>query len=357
MDAQHYLIFTLSSSRYGITASAVQELFFLPEITLIAEAPSDIIGVINLRNEILPVVDLHRRLGRRSPAYKTTDSIIVLQTASQRIGILVSQVEEVQAISHSQLDPVSTGWGQGRSTLPAYQQFILGIAKLEDGIVTLLNPESLTQSVDYLPPAIANSEATLFHSSTSEIEEFDRSDRANLFRHFSPEAQLLLRQRADNLRQTTQAEDASGRTPLAVVGMGGEYFGLNLEVVHEFSDVSKVTPVPCCPAHIIGNMNLRGEIVTLVDIRHLINLSVAGENRQKKVIIVRQEQLVAGITVDDIFDVIYVQSSQLTTAPVAIHSASDEYLQGVASYQNKMMSVINLPRILSSGVLAVNEEV
>ncbi|HEY9662992.1 MAG TPA: chemotaxis protein CheW, partial [Allocoleopsis sp.] len=77
----------------------------------------------------------------------------------------------------------------------------------------------------------------------------------------------------------------------------------------------------------------------------------------RKAIIVRQEQLVAGITVDEIFDVTYVHPSQLNAAPVAVHSVSDEYLQGVASYQEKMMSVINLPKVLHSGALVVNEEV
>lgn len=359
MIEQPYLIFTLSQAKYGIEAAVVQELFFLPKITPIPEAPVGIMGVINLRNEVLPIIDLHQWLGRRSPVYKLSDSIIVVQTEQQRVGILVNQVCEVQPIDLSQVDRITTHWeqrGQSDRQLESHTfrpSPILGIAKLGEVIVTLLDPVGLTQSVAQTSTAWRED-----GSPSSSLPVCDRShDADQAFAHFSIEAQAVLQQRAESLRQSVETQESAGLLPLAVVGLDGEYFGLGLESVHEFADISSITPIPCCPSHIVGNMNLRGEIITLVDIRRLINLSSQRGAKGRKAIIVRQEQLVAGITVDEIFDVTYVHPSQLSAAPVAVHSVSDEYLQGVASYQEKMMSVINLPKVLHSGALVVNEEV
>jgi purine-binding chemotaxis protein CheW len=177
----------------------------------------------------------------------------------------------------------------------------------------------------------------------------------SLFAHLSTDEQQILRSRSESLRQAVDTQDTVG-VPITVIRLAGEYFGLSLETVHEFTDIRKVTPVPCCPPHILGNMNLRGEIVTLVDISQAVNLLIDSSNFRRKAIVVRMDDVVAGIAVDEIVDVIHLDLTQISTVPVAIHSASDEYLQGVASYQDKMIGIINLSKILSSGVLVVNED-
>ncbi|MBG1259194.1 chemotaxis protein CheW [Nostoc commune] len=67
-------------------ATAVQELFFLPEVTAIAVTSGTILGVINLRGKFLPVMDLYRRLEQACPPFQLTDSMIVLEWQTQRAG-------------------------------------------------------------------------------------------------------------------------------------------------------------------------------------------------------------------------------------------------------------------------------
>lgn len=370
MDYQPYLVFELSGSRYGIVAAAVQELFFLPEITPIAEVPPYITGVLNLRGEILPVMDLHRRIGRPSPPYQLSDSVIVLQTQACRLGIIVTQVLDVQAIA---VDHITAGAVYSHGQTASAAQFVAGVTRVEDTIVTLLNPEQLVQAAtlvfdhyqefnDYPLDNSTGAEASwvsephLNGNGTTGRPPVQPKTNA-LFAHLSPVERQVLRSRADNVRQALTSTDATEQVALAVMGLGDEYFGLGLETVYEFTDIPRVTPVPCCPPHIVGNMNLRGEIVTLVDIRNVINLPTTTSPTFKKAIVVRSEQLVAGIAVDHIFDVMYVHPSQIAPAPVAMRSLGDEYLQGVASYRDKLMSIINLPKLLNSGALVVCEEV
>ena len=141
------------------------------------------------------------------------------------------------------------------------------------------------------------------------------------------------------------------------MGLQGEFFALGLEVIHEFTDVDNVTPIPCCPPHIVGNLNLRGEILTLVDISGILNLPLERSEQSHKAIVARSEELVAGITVDEVFDVIYLRPADISPIPAAVHALNDEYIRGIAPYQNKQMSILDLPKLLTSSELVVDEVV
>ncbi|WP_414513416.1 chemotaxis protein CheW [Nostoc sp. PCC 9305] len=354
MSHESYLMFKLNHSRYGIPATAVQELFFLPEVTAIAETPSTILGVINLRGKFLPVMDLYHRLEQARPPFQLTDSMIVLEWQTQRIGIIVNQVDSVQAIAPDRIAANVCD----RSKEGLQDRLVTGIANVEEGIVTLLNPELLVQhafieTVFNLNSDFNNNSSvndTLKHSSDSALNQ-------GLYDRFDSQERQILQERTEALRCLVDDEDSASLLPLAVVGLGGEYFGFGLETVHEFTDIHKITPIPCCPPHIVGNINLRGEIVTLININNVVDLPINGVRLHQQAVVVRLDRRVAGIAVDDIFDVTYIHPSQMTTAPIALHSAKDDYLQGVAPYRDRMMSIINLSKLLTSEVLVVNEEV
>jgi len=350
MEFQPYLIFSLGTSLYGVDALAVQEIFFLPELIPIVEAPQDIVGMINLRGEILPVMDLNRRLGQPHQEYSLTDSIIVLEKQGLRIGIAVKQVDEVRNID---INDIKTDLSYGRNSRnqptersTTHQYFLAGVAKLEDNLILLLDCDRLLQDSAPVSDLVADS--------TTDSHKAANSD---LFSHTTPEERAIFRERAKNLILSTETQDFAGLIPLAVIGLNGEYFGLDLKNVREFTDIRKVTPIPCCPPHIVGNMNLRGEIVTLFDIRHALNLEPKNASNFSKAMVIKIDELVAGITVDEVLDVMYVNPSEIKSVPTAIHGFADEYLRGTAPYREKMMGILDLPEILTTGQMDVNEEI
>jgi purine-binding chemotaxis protein CheW len=353
MDEQFFLVFELGQTLYGLPAEIVQELLFLPELTPIPEALSEVVGVLNLRGVVLPVIDLSQRLGKRRMRYSLSDSLIVVEHHERRLGVIVNQIHDVKAIASNQMATATAihDLADSRS-----DRLTGSIAHLDSGMITLLNPQSLLQLSLTMPPVPP--------AAVEPSMEPSGEPQDNPFHHFSPEDREILKQRAKNLSVSLEEKDAAGLIPFAVVGLGNEIFGMGLEAVYEFIDVQKITPIPCCPPHIVGNTNLRGEVITLIDIRNAIDLidshDSAAENYQKKhgkkAIVARLDGVVAGITVDDIFDVLYLDAGQMMNAPVAIHSISDEYLQGIIPYKDRMMSIINLPRLLHSGELVVDEE-
>ncbi|MEG4860786.1 chemotaxis protein CheW [Microcoleus sp. K1-B6] len=376
METKPYLIFEQNGFLCGIEACYVREIFFLPELTAIAEAPQDIVGAIDLRGEILPVMDLNLRFGYVWQEYSVTDSTIVIEWQESKVGIIVNQVREVKELSE---EAITLQLSYGRENSEASHYFVAGLARSEADIIMLLNLDHL---IRYSPekseeswPVSANNAGSEAAAGEAETENLPGQISSKLLgknpknlsnRHVfcpqaTPEEKAIFQSRANHLRRRGEGEnDAAINMSLAVLVLNGEYFGIHLDLVREFTDISQVTPVPCTPDRIVGNINLRGEIVTLIDIRSVLNMSLnmsETANYLSKAIVVEVADLVAGIVVDEILDIIYLNVSEIAAVPAALHSANREYLRGTAIYGEKMMAILNLQKLLTKGGVVVDEEV
>lgn len=362
MNDRNYLIFNLRDVRYGIDASIVKEIFLLPELISIAEAPKDIVGILDLRGTITPIMHLDLRLGNPMQECKIGDSVIVLAWEEIQIGVIVNAVREVKTIDSSFIDK-SIDYGRKQDINPV---FIAGVAKIDEEVAVLLDREALIREPDAVEPLIGETNQSSDLSET-EFLDGDRNKKtikivSNFYDLCCPNAtseeRAIFRLRAKNLKQanTEAISDVTGYKPVAVIGLSGEYFGIDLELVREFINVRSFTPIPCCPPHIIGNMNLRGEIVTLVDIRGTLNLAVSPLKTGTKAIVINVDDIVAGLPVDEVLDVTYLNPLKIASVPIAADSGSSAYLKGTASYADKMMSVIDLSRLLNKGGLIVDEK-
>ncbi len=360
MTAKHYLLFSLNDSLYGIDVLAVQEIFLVPDVTPIVETPEDIVGIINLRGDILPVMDLARRLGARSQDYDLNHSIIVSVWQHIRLGIIVDRVHRVEQIPTR---AITVDLDYGRKSAP-HDRFLAGIAQCSDAIVMLLKQQPLIQDVaaiEMLPDGttLQSSAAAIANQNANTTPDPEHSPKTQLkfWPDATPQERQILRQRARNLMLAIEEETATELIPVAVVGLNGEYFSLDLRLVREFTTIRKVTPVPCCPAHIVGNMNLRGEIITLVDIRGALNLPLASSQLATKAMVIAVNDLIAGVAVDEVFDVTYLNPAEVAPVPATVHAVSQDYLQGTIPYQNQMMGILDLPKIFAKGDLVVEENV
>ena len=168
---------------------------------------------------------------------------------------------------------------------------------------------------------------------------------------------IVFRERADNLRQLVNDDSSTQLKPLAVIGLNNEYFGIDLKLIQEFTTIRNVAPIPCCPSHIVGNMNLRGEILTLIDISSALNIPLAKTHDGIKAIVVNVENLIAGFLVDEVFDVMYLHPSDVISLPIAANSNNQGYLRGTVAYAGNMLTILDLYKLLTNNLLVVNEEI
>ncbi len=132
---KEYLAFRLGDEEYGIDILAVQEIRGYDPVTRIAGAPPFIKGVINLRGEIVPIVDLRIKLALESVTYDAFTVVIVLNIDARVVGLVVDGVSDVLALTPECIRPapelgacVDTGYIVGLGALDGRMLILLDIA-------------------------------------------------------------------------------------------------------------------------------------------------------------------------------------------------------------------------------------
>lgn len=135
-----YLTFTLGGEVYGIEILKVQEIRSYEQATKIANTPDFIKGVINLRGNIVPIIDLRMRFNLSSVEYNEFTVVIVLNLGKRIIGIVVDSVSDVLALTSAQISPVPD------LVASIDTKYLLGLATVEQQMLILLNIEQMMTS-------------------------------------------------------------------------------------------------------------------------------------------------------------------------------------------------------------------
>lgn len=133
---QQVVIFALAESSYAIDIAAVREIIRPQPITVVPQAPPHVVGVINLRSAVVPILDLRRRCGLAAGAETRTTRIVVVQVGEQSVGLIVDAVSEVTTIPCGVIEPVAA---VVRGEVE--QRLLRGVARLDERLVMLLDLE------------------------------------------------------------------------------------------------------------------------------------------------------------------------------------------------------------------------
>jgi len=128
--------FRLAGEEYGVEITKVQEIILLGEITRLPETPPYVKGLINLRNRVIPVVDLRLRFGLPEQASSDETRIVVVNVAGRTVGIIVDAVSEVLRISREEISPPPAVAGLGR-------EYLSGLVKRDQGLLILLDIDKI----------------------------------------------------------------------------------------------------------------------------------------------------------------------------------------------------------------------
>ncbi len=131
--SQQLVVFSLGSEEYALPIGSVHEIIRFTEPRTVASEAAWIRGVIGLRGKIIPIFDLAARMELEIAAESEAGKIVIVESGTGQVGIMVDEVEEVLTVSSDQLEDVPS----------ANTDSIEAIAKIEDRLVILLNPEGL----------------------------------------------------------------------------------------------------------------------------------------------------------------------------------------------------------------------
>ncbi|MFT7560751.1 MAG: purine-binding chemotaxis protein CheW [Flavobacteriales bacterium] len=129
--------------------------------------------------------------------------------------------------------------------------------------------------------------------------------------------------------------------------LAGETYGVNVMQVQEVLRYTEIAGVPGAPSYVLGIVNLRGNVVTVIDARFRFGLDSGEITDNTRIVILEADSHVIGILVDSVAEVVYLRQSEVETAPNVGNEDSARFIQGVCHKNNELLILIELDKLLT----------
>ena len=139
IQKEQYMTFKCSDEIYGISIKYVNEIIGLSQITKVPETQDYLIGLINLRGKIIPVIDVRIRFGKEPLEYNDRTCVIVIDVKSTVIGLIVDAIDEVAAFAENEITPPPSVSDLAMQA----KKYVFGIGRVNGEVKLLLDPDKL----------------------------------------------------------------------------------------------------------------------------------------------------------------------------------------------------------------------
>jgi purine-binding chemotaxis protein CheW len=312
-DELQLVSFTVAGEEYAISIEDVQEIVQVPEhIIHVPHADSHVLGVMTLRNRLLPLVSLRRMFGLPFQEADEHSRIVVISVGNAAVGVVMDTVNEVLRVSKDFVDPIPHMLTRGTD-----MSEISEICRLDDGkrLVSIISAD-------------------------------------NMFRHNAVREAL-------NSIEKIQDDDAMGDASksaieddeqMVVFRLGKEEFGVPIACVQEIVRVpEELTHIPRAPAFVEGVINLRGAVLPVVDQRRRLGLPQIERTEQQRIMVFLFDGVRTGFIVDSVAEVLKVPKSSIEPAP-NLSSSQLKLIARVANLeqQKRLILLIEPSRLLET---------
>lgn len=126
-----------------------------------------------------------------------------------------------------------------------------------------------------------------------------------------------------------------------------ETYGINVMQVQEVLPMTEIAPVPGAPEFVMGIINLRGNVVTVIDTRMRFGLPPREAGENNRIVVIEAQEQIAGIMVDSVAEVTNVRENDIDTAPNVGNEDSSRYIYGVVSRPSDLLILVDVNRLLT----------
>lgn len=126
-----------------------------------------------------------------------------------------------------------------------------------------------------------------------------------------------------------------------------EKYGVNVMLVREVLKNTELAPVPGSPPFVLGIINLRGNVVTVVDTRKRFGLPLKEADEATRIVVIEMGEQVLGMMVDSVAEVVTLGESEIEYAPNVGNDESAKYIQGVSNHGDELLILIDMDKLFS----------
>tara|TARA_Y100000817_G_C16773446_1_gene507193 strand:+ start:15 stop:545 length:531 start_codon:yes stop_codon:yes gene_type:complete len=154
----------------------------------------------------------------------------------------------------------------------------------------------------------------------------------------------------DNLGRLVAADMEENTERYLEFSLGEEVYAMPLLKVREVIAMPETTPVPFTPDHFLGIMNLRGQVISVIDLRDKLkiktNVKIEDEESEIAVIIIDLDPIFLGVVVDSVNSVLTVETGNVNPTPQIESSRNADYITGVYRKNNNLILLLDVARVL-----------
>ena len=144
---------------------------------------------------------------------------------------------------------------------------------------------------------------------------------------------------------------ANAGRELHIVGfeVGRETYGVPITSLHEIVRVPEITAVPDAPAYMEGVINLRGKIVSVIDLRKRLGEKKVTSTRKNRILVVEHRGRLAGLIVDSATEVLKIPASDVEPSPANLQEGRQNCVTGLGKYKGRLIVLLDMTRVLDLG--------
>jgi len=298
--------FQLGNEEFGLEIESVREIIRYPEIVKVPNVSPYIKGLISLRDTLMPIIDMRIKLNMGNEEVTNSTRVVVVDLGGILVGLIVDKVYEVTRV------PKDTIFAPPQAIGSEAGERLKGIARLDGGkrIIMLMDLQDIISSED--------------------LKQLDQKEDINAFE-----------EKEDNYVEEMDEEQ------MVVFRLAGEQFGVRITQVQEINRLSKITKVPRAPGYVEGVVNLRGDVIPVIDLRKRFELERKEYTEFTRIIVSDINKKKVGLIVDEVLEVLRVPCKLLEDTPDILQDKQvQNFMDGIANLEKRMIMMLNLENIL-----------
>jgi purine-binding chemotaxis protein CheW len=304
INTNQYLSFTLTEQKYCLHILNTKEILDYSQPTVLPNNPSYVAGVINLRGESLPIIKLAQLLNKEHQVVKSACIIVLemqLKNENKRVGIIVDKVNNTVDISDEQIRELPT--------LGSDQGFLNGVTTKDNEDLIVIDNEKLIASFN-----IQSNDTTSDEVESSDVEKFTSIQYLTFLLH-------------------------------------DDVYCMDVMRTKEIIDYSQPVVVPFSPSYIAGVLNLRGNILPIINLHNRFKLSPFQKCRTSSIVVfdvnISGIQMEIGIIVDKVQDTIWADERYYIDVPEFGTQIPADFITSIIKKNNALSFILNFESILN----------
>lgn len=329
-----YLHFKLGDSKYAINIQQIVEIIKIPHLDYPQKLPNNIVGLLNYNNFTINILDLRFYLDIQVTPYSISNQLLIVKTDEAIFGLLINNVEDIINLEQSKVEyfPFSED-----------DKIIEFLYKEESETISIIN---LSAVENILKKGVSSKELDI-----PSLFPQDDSSRYKMLQRT-----LALAEKSKlNLVTNIFSQDK-----FISFSLNGNIYCINLEYVKEFLKNSSITKIPCSPDYIDGVITLRGDFITIVNLKNFFNLShdiyppASAEEEKSQIIVIETDEYKIGFLVDEIFRIIEIPEELISQNS---NGQLNKFILSEVVLEDKFYTILNMKNILSDERFFIEEKV